>query len=240
MQNGKDVRIQKILESWIVSLSEAAIMNEISKPEEERLSRPELARRILVALFLFAVMVVVVVDTAPPMLPGASEAKAMLHPLLNYSGLWQGRWTLFAPNPKINNSWISADVYQPDGQLKETWNSTYWPETEGWERFLGFRHINYNNRIHTIDKSAADDLADYLSRKLISPEVTPKLRVELGAASSPTHSSGGKVVVENPWRIVLSRSELNISLPDDGTLPPREETLWLSSSENLTTREYQP
>ncbi len=172
-------------------------------------------------------MLVILIDTAPPQLFGVKQAQARLHPLLNFCGLWQGRWTLFAPNPKINNSWLSAEVYEPNGKLNEIWNSIYWPETNGWERFRGFRHINYNNRIQTVNKEAADDFADYLARHLI-------------AATAHSVPLDGSTASSGRWRIVLSRNELNISLPDDGTLPTREETLWIVASKNLTVREYLP
>jgi hypothetical protein len=140
-------------------------------------------------------------------------------------GLWQGQWTLFAPNPKINNAWLAAEVYRPDGTQHEFWSSTYWADTSGWERFRGFRHINYNNRIQTQGQQAANDLADYLARRLIGPTAVP-------------------IDVDQPldsrWRLVLSRNELNLSLPDNGQLPTRDETLWISTSQNLTVREYQP
>lgn len=184
-------------------------------------------RRRCVRIFVIVIMAVVFIETAPPQIAGVRQVQARLHPVLNTLGLWQGRWTLFAPNPKINNSWLSAEIYEPGGKLKEIWNSTYWAETKGWERFLGFRHINYNNRIHTINKQAADDFADYLARQLIAPTAH---------CVSPDTST----TTDGRWRIVLSRNELNISLPDDGTLPTRDETIWIVASKNLTVREYLP
>lgn len=179
-------------------------------------------KRRLVRLFFCLFLIALVADASPDELPGAGYAKQLLVPLLNRTGLWQGQWTLFAPNPKINNAWISAEVYAPDGTQSAFWNSTYWSETSTWQRFTGFRHINYNNRIQTQGKRAADDLADFLARSLITP-----------TAVATTDR-------QDTRRLVLSRTELNVVLPDDGTLPNRDETMWISTSQNLTVREYQP
>ncbi|MEZ6136483.1 MAG: hypothetical protein R3C53_16430 [Pirellulaceae bacterium] len=54
----------------------------------------------------------------------------------------------------------------------------------------------------------------------------------------PGRASSG--VVEPRWRIVLSRNQMNMSMPDDGTLPARDDTLWIATSVNLLTREYSP
>ncbi len=189
-----------------------------------------------VRVFFIAFVIVLVIDTAPATLVGIAPAKVYLWPLLNRVGLWQGQWTLFAPNPRINNAWLSAEVYRPDSSQPEYWNSIYFAGTSTWERFSGFRHINYNNRIQTQGPEALADLSDYLARQLISPTARPVVALE---AKIGEHSSEPVSQLPN-WRIVLSRNELNVSLPDDGTLPTRDETLWISSSQNLSIREYQP
>lgn len=181
-----------------------------------------------IKIFFGAFVVALTVDTFPNLGPAISSTKWYFSSVLNRVGLWQGQWTLFAPNPKINNAWLAAEVYRPDRTQHEFWNSTYWAETSGWERFSGFRHINYNNRIQTQGQRAANDLADYLARRLIGPAALP---VEENSLENDARES---------WRLVLSRSELNLSLPDDGHLPSRDETLWISTSQNLTVREYLP
>ncbi len=202
----------------------------VTASRTELIELPRRLKRWGVRLFFILFLGILVIDTVPGTLVGAPQAKSLLSPWLNRCGLWQGQWTLFAPKPKINNSWLSAEVYAPDGTQQQFWNSTYWAETTTWERFSGFRHINYNNRIQSQGKLAADDLADYLARELISP-----------AASAVDSSVVGPAVDQaGAWRLVLSRSELNVVLPDDGTLPTRDETLWISTSQNLTVREYQP
>jgi hypothetical protein len=202
--------------------------------------------RAIIRLFFLLFAAVLFIDTSPSTWSWLRPAKLFICPALNACGLWQGQWTLFAPAPIINNAWLSAEIYRPDGSRQEVWNSTYWAKSSGWERFVGFRQMNYRNRMAAIDPRAADDFADYLARQLISPTAHPVNLPEAlptdaeAAALAQSDDSAQTVDDDRPWRLVLSRNQLNIALPDDGTLPKRDETLWISSSKNLAVREYQP
>ncbi len=209
--------------------STAAAPSTAAKPERPRGGWRRAAARSFFALFA----VVVLVDVAPRSWAWVQPIKQAVCPQLNYYGLWQGQWTLFAPSPILNNAWLSAEVYRPDGSQQEVWNSTYWANSNSWERFVGFRQMNYRNRMGAASPEAANDLADYLARQLISPTARP---VERAAAEF------ARTVGDPPhrWRLVLTRSQLNIVLPDDGTLPVRDQTIWISSSKNLAVREYLP
>jgi hypothetical protein len=192
-------------------------------------------RRIAVRWFMLVITAFIAVDAGPGAFPVVARAKQVVSPILTRIGLWQGEWTLFAPNPAINNAWVSAEIRDPNGEL-ETWNSTYWAGTSGWERFRGFRYINYSNRLPTQDQAVADDYADYLARQLISPTAQP-------LNLSPDASSNASPPTQTPaeaWKLSLFRSQLNLSLPEDGSLPPRDEVLWISTSKNLAIREYLP
>ena len=242
-------------------------------------------RRVAVRSFFVVFATVVLIDIAPRNWPWMRPVKQVVCPPLNYCGLWQGQWTLFAPNPILNNAWLSAEIYRPDGSQQEVWNSTYWANSSGWERFVGFRRMNYRNRLATASPEAVNDLADYLARQLISPTAHPvehpvaevatfgapvaevaktvgalppgletlgEFRYEKSQPPGPEtlgefrydKSQSGAVTAHSPreptWRLVLTRSQMNIVLPDDGTLPQRDQTLWLSSSKNLVDREYLP
>ncbi len=211
--------------------------------------QPHRWRRAAARAFFLLFVSVLLIDTSPSTWAWMRPLKQIVCPILNYCGLWQGQWTLFAPAPILNNAWLSAEVYRPDGTQHEVWNSTYWAKSSGWERFVGFRRMNYRNRMAASDPLAANDLADYLARQLISPTAHP-VNVH---ASSPIKSQRDNTTLLHdsnqsiestqptlPWRIVLSRNQLNLVMPDDGVLPKRDETLWISSSKNLAVREYQP
>lgn len=185
-------------------------------------------RRAAARSFFVVFATVVLIDIAPRNWAWMRPVKQAVCPHLNYCGFWQGQWTLFAPNPILNNAWLSAEIYRPDGSQQEVWNSTYWANSSGWERFVGFRRMNYRNQISAAHPDAANDFADYLARQLISPTAQAVPYSEAPAAQQPT------------WRLVLTRNQMNFVLPDDGTLPTREQTLWISSSKNLAVREYLP
>lgn len=206
-------------------------------------------RRAAARAFFLLFATVLFIDTSPSNWAWMRPVKQFIRPSLNYSGLWQGQWTLFAPNPILNNAWLSAEVYRPDGTRQEVWNSTYWATASGWERFVGYRWMNYRNRMAAIDSRAANDFADYLARQLISPTahpITPQSPEPTGSNRVAATQDDGSSEASEPsgatpaWRLVLSRNQLTIVLPDDGTLPNRDETLWVSSSKNLAVREYQP
>lgn len=196
-------------------------------------SSPRGWRCMAVRIFFVVFATVVAIDIAPRKWTWLRPVKQVVCPPLNYFGLWQGQWALFAPNPILNNAWLSAEVYRPDGSQQEVWNSTYWANSNGWDRFVGFRRMNYGNQMAAADPGAANDLADYLARLLISPTARPVEHPVAEAAESVGPS-------QSTWRLVLTRSQMNIVLPDDGTLPARDQTLWISSSKNLAVREYLP
>lgn len=237
--------------------------HKIAESKSAAASAPQFAgwRRVAARCFFILFASVVLIDVAPRTWTWIRPVKQAVCPRLNYCGLWQGQWTLFAPSPILNNAWLSAEIYRPDGSQQEVWNSTYWANSSGWERFVGFRQMNYRNRLAAAHPSAANDLADYLARQLISPTAHPvelpvaEVAMTFGA-SPPISETLGEFrydksqssavaatdhsLQQPTWRLVLSRSQLGIVLPDDGTLPKRDQTLWISSSKNLAVREYLP
>ncbi len=201
-------------------------------------------RRVAIRAFFLAFVAIVAIDTAPATWKWLQPAKQTLSPLLRRVGLWQGQWTLFAPNPTLNNAWLSAEVFRPDGTQEQIWNSAYWAKTNGWERFVGFRRMNYAIRMAAVNPSVANDLCDYLARQLIASTARPIAQpIVSGDASQPPAGAADTAATRDlarPWKIVLSRNQMSIVLPADGTLPKRDETISIASSKNLAVREYRP
>lgn len=142
--------------------------------------------------------------------------KSWLSAVLNRVGLWQGDWSMFAPDPETDNGWISAELVDAE-QTSSSWNSPIWSEVDSWGKFYRFRHINFYNRLpQNVNLLAWGDFADYLARD----------------AEHRTHVRIAK--------ISLYRNHLNLLRPEDGSLPSRDEEMWTTSSEFLTQRIYQP
>ncbi len=197
-----------------------------------------------IRFFFVTFVVILAIDIAPATWKWLQPAKQTLSPLLCRAGLWQGQWTLFAPKPTLNNAWLSAEVYRPDGTQEQIWNSAYWAKASGWERFVGFRRMNYAIRMAAVNPSVSNELSDYLARQLISPTARPVAELPGVDDDRPAHlENADKATHSVPaglWKIVLSRNQMNIVLPEDGSLPTRDETIAIASSKNLAVREYQP
>ena len=193
-------------------------------------------RRVAVRVFVLLVLASMVVETSPSVFKWPRVLKSWCAPALRFSGLWQGEWPLFAPNPVLNNAWITAEVYAPDGTLT-IWNSPYWAETSSVGKLRNFRYINLYNRLPFRGKEPADDFADYIARQMIDPHVQP---YEPPETESLQPAVAGVASYAGRWQLRLLRSQLNIILPEDGSLPSREETMWVTSNTPLTIREYLP
>lgn len=222
-------------------------------------------RRWLARVVAGSLALTIAIETCPRQFWGAQVAKEILSPVTARTGLWQGEWPLFAPDPVLNNAWLSAELTAPDGTL-ETWNSTYWASSSGWDKFRHFRMMNYANRIATRKLSARRDLAAYLLRDVFHRELTPLDDHDPGdhepddLAQHPLLSANPKNATPNVpgssnanlfpeetsgpeeqrWRLVLYRNRMDLALPDDGSLPSRDETTWILSSRPFLIREYRP
>jgi hypothetical protein len=169
-------------------------------------------RRAAVRLAVLVIASAMILDTLPYSWKWLAGPKQYLSRVLNPLGLWQGEWPLFAPDPVINNGWLTAELQSTDGTL-EQWDSPLWSQASGWEKFAGFRHVDYYNHVPLpANYPARDDLLDYLIRRAAKPVKTAK----------------------------LYRNQLRMQLPEDGSLPPRDEIPWMFSSEIILRRTFQP
>ena len=168
-------------------------------------------RKGLVRVFFLSAIAVMVVDVVPPTFPGMSSPKQYLSSILNRTGLWQGQWVMFSPNPVLNNAYITAEIEDLVGDRKY-WDSPDWKKTGSVEKFLRFRHMNFYNRIYLPGNSlAVNDFVNHLVRNDFS------------------------LVVE---KLKLERTAMTMVLPEPGTLPSREETIWISTTSFLTERDF--
>ena len=119
---------------------------------------------------------------------------------------------MFAPDPVLNNGWFTAEIQKADGTQAQ-WNSPFWIESDSRDKFLRFRHLNYYNRLPSLwYHPAREDLADYLARQ----------------SDVPVDS------------IKLYHTRMRLIMPEDGSLPKRDEVDWMFSSEIVAKRSYAP
>jgi hypothetical protein len=162
--------------------------------------------------FALLIICVAVIDVLPRSWNWLAVPKQYLTAVLNRVGLWQGEWPMFAPDPIINNGWFTAEIHAIDGSVTQ-WDSPYWYLQSGWDKFVRFRHMDFFNRLPLLhNRPAAEDFADYLGRQAVKPAAAVK----------------------------LYRNQLSIQMPSDGTIPSRDEIVWLFNSEPVAIRNYQP
>ncbi len=197
-------------------------------------TKPQALRRFFIRCFLLLALIVIAIDTAP----GWKFVKPLqqyLRPTLSYAGLWQGDWPLFAPNPTINNCWLSAEFYfqgvpkLASNGKPQSWNSPVWSSTNSWKKFYRFRHINYFNRVVYRGNNVVNDLADYVARMELGPDCHFAETITVDGV----HAQEAETV-----ELRLSLNRLQLVMPDDGSLPSPEETTWMSLSSNLALRKY--
>ncbi len=206
-------------------------------------------RRLAVRCFVVLIVFDIVVETMPRDWPLAKQLKQMVGPLSSRLGLAQGEWALFAPNPVIKNGWVSAEVYYARDLAKssaarpvKTWNSPIWRSVGPWEKFYRFRTLNYFNRMPPTHMRKIEDFGDYLVRQLVGEHLRPVPIDLLTKRKREAEQSGGSELTEDSDEVVLKlfSNHLQIVMPEDGTLPPPEEIIWLSVGENLLLRTYAP
>ena len=154
-------------------------------------------KKTLVNCFLLTWLVVIAIDAAPEIGIGHRYLKDKLDPLLDKTGLWQGQWKLFAPEPDQINVGITAEITYGDGQIS-VWHSPQWRSLSAWQRFLQFRHAEFIDNVRKDENSCVwPSYADYLARTVPHPE---------GLDVQPTN-----IVLSRQWVMIPPPNPVNIS-----------------------------
>lgn len=131
-------------------------------PTDHRL--PGALKRRLTSLFLGAWLLLLFVDTLPSTSLIHQRLKDKVDPFLDVTGLWQGTWQLFAPEPDKIDVRVTAEISYADGSTR-TWQSPDWRDTSSWQKFVNFRAMEYFDNVRDDDNAAAwGSLADFLAR----------------------------------------------------------------------------
>jgi hypothetical protein len=171
------------------------------------------SRRKAARLIFCTAVLVILLDILPPTWPWLSRPKHWLSQVLNRVGLWQGQWTMFAPDPVLENALLSVE-FKINDQKSEEWNSPDWKHVGILEKFYRFRHVNFFNRIHLDrNRAALNDFSDYLA----------------------THDRQASI-----RSLKIFRNSMTLLPSDNGTIPDRDDWIWVSRSDFLTERRYDP
>ena len=121
-------------------------------------------KRRLTNLFLGAWLLLLLVDALPRTSLLHQRLKNRVDPFLDVTGLWQGSWRLFAPNPDKIDTRMTAEISYADGSTR-SWQSPDWRDMSSCRKFVNFRAMEYYDTVRRNENSAAwQSLADYLAR----------------------------------------------------------------------------
>ena len=96
-----------------------------------------LARLRLYAInaFIAAMLAILAIDALPQTPVGV---QLLIQPTLTRLGIYQGTWTLFAPDPDRTNTRLRAEITYRDGE-RATWTMPDWRKVSAWEMFVTHR-----------------------------------------------------------------------------------------------------
>ena len=154
-------------------------------------------KKLVINCFLLIWLLVLAIDSAPELGDWHRKIKNDLDAYLDVTGLWQGGWQLFAPDPDKVNVSITANVTFEDGR-EVIWRSPDWRSMSTWQRFLSFREAEYIDNIRLDNNAGAwTDFSYYLSRTVKHPEATNL---------KPT-----MIVLTRDWVIIPPPNPINLS-----------------------------
>jgi hypothetical protein len=109
-------------------------------------------------------MIVALADAFPAASESHRRLLEHLRPLLSATGLYQGDWQLFAPDPDRINTWVEARVIRSDGS-SWLWTTPDWLRRSQRERFVEGRHQKLSDALRLDSRRALwPHLADYVAR----------------------------------------------------------------------------
>jgi hypothetical protein len=134
--------------------------------------------KVAASLFIVGFLALSAIDALPVVVVGQARLKAGVHAFLVASGLWQGNWQLFAPEPRNLNIWISARFVGTQPPLE--WRSPEWRTLSLVEKFFLVRHMKFYDAVRLdVNREAWPSFADYYLRQLPPADRQHVVRVEL-------------------------------------------------------------
>ena len=94
------------------------------------------------------------IDGLPVLHPLHQRLKEMTDPFFDKTGLWQGEWNLFAPEPIKVTRRTGVEMVHANGSTY-LWSSPRWETFTPADRFLGFRSAEFYDAIVLDDNRGA-------------------------------------------------------------------------------------
>lgn len=166
----------------------------------DTVEKKPLGKLYFLRLSVFTLLVfVMLVDTMPSCHLLHEKAVDVISPGLDKAGLWQGNWTLFAPEAPRSNFCLFATVYTRDGKTYD-WHSPDVREESFWGKLRVTRWVAY---FESIREDRGELAWPYLARW-----------IEQHSGAVPEGSDILRIVIWNCW------DELTLeTLDEDGTFP---------------------
>jgi hypothetical protein len=136
--------------------------------------RQKIAANVLIVCFIALGLI----DATPVTSATHARLKSAVDPILDKTGLWQGDWRLFAPDPRSVNLTVSAR-FIGDG-VSLNWESPDWRELSLLEKFFMVRHTKFYDGLRLDEnRNAWAAFAEYRLRQLPPSVRAGVVRMEL-------------------------------------------------------------
>ena len=107
-------------------------------------------QKIAANVFIVCFVTLGLIHATPVTSATHARLKSAVDPFLDKTGLWQGDWRLFAPEPRKINVTVSARIIG-DGVSLE-WTSPNWRELAALQKFFTVRHTKFYDA-HRLDEN---------------------------------------------------------------------------------------
>jgi hypothetical protein len=121
-------------------------------------------KKVAANIFIVLILGIFILDAMPAYWKPHQRLQARLDALVDFTGIWQGRWRLFAPTVDKENTYVTAKLHFDDGTVHH-WRQPEWRRMSVLQRHRSFRQMEYFDSIRMNEnKGAWEAMADHLAR----------------------------------------------------------------------------
>lgn len=124
--------------------------------------------------FIALLLIVILIEGFPFSAPRMRE---IVNPFSKSLGIYQWEWNMFAPEPDVVNTRLSAEIEYYDGTVVN-WSTPEWRKLSYFQRFMQFRDHEYLEKMGDLTFSKHwPRFADYLVREHGDPQAQSEVKV---------------------------------------------------------------